>query len=66
MSKAEDKPHPGRKDLIDDEEKAGCNKHHYEYHCRGDDRLLAGRPGNAGDFLADLFDELDWTRLRHT
>src|SRR5580693_7958576 len=65
MPQPEDQPHAGGKHLIHDEEKHGRNKHHHKHHRRSDHGLLAARPSDAGNFLADLLKKIDRTRLRH-
>ena len=65
MSQSEDEPHGGRKYLINQKEKRGRDKYHYEDHRGGHDRLLAARPSDPRDLLTDLLNKLDWTRFRH-
>ena len=51
-------------DVVDQEEDRRQG-HHHEHHDRGNTGLLASRPGNLADLLADLSHEHCGIRLRH-
>ena len=64
-SEAENLLNAERDDLVDDQEEDRRQSHHHENHDRGNTGLLASRPGNLADLLADLSHEHCGIRLRH-
>src|SRR5215471_8367833 len=65
MPEPEDQSHTSGKALIHNEKENGRDEYHHEYLCGADKRLLAGRPSDPRNLLANLLVKFDWARFRH-